>query len=100
MIPVYLYKCMVWSDGEDHPEEDHNSYYDFEYIILKKEPWNIYLLTIPEANVLCSHNPNELEDNEIIRVITLEDVLTLLKKYRPCKYSSMVEEFKKSIKPI
>ena len=100
MIPVYLYKCMEWSDGEEHPEEDHNSYYDFEYIILKKNQINLYLLSIPEGIVLCSSHPSEFETNEIIREITEKEVLKLLNRYRPCKYNSIVQEFKELIKPI
>ena len=37
-IPVYLCECHEWSDGEDDHIEDHNSFYDIKYFIIKNEP--------------------------------------------------------------
>lgn len=33
-LPIFLSKCEVWSDGEEH--DDHNSSYDFKYFYILK----------------------------------------------------------------
>lgn len=58
MIPVYQYRCTTWSDGEEHPEEDHNAYYDFQYLLLAP---GAVVATYPEGIVMRAR-PGELED--------------------------------------
>lgn len=99
MVPVYLYKCMVWSDGEEHPDEDHNEAYDFEYIILEKNVNGTYILSIPQAILLESHS-SELEENEIVREISKKEVFKVLSNYRTCKHQSVVTRFAEQLKKI
>jgi hypothetical protein len=37
-IPVYYSECHQWSDGEEHPDEHHNRYYDIKYFIVYQNP--------------------------------------------------------------
>jgi hypothetical protein len=42
MIPLFRYECQTWSDGEEHPDEDHNAAYDFNYFVLERDGLTLY----------------------------------------------------------
>jgi len=102
MIPVYLSECTTWSDGEEHPEEDHNSYYDFEYFILEKTDFHVTFITVPYGIVMRTH-VMEMQNDKIVRYISVAEAIDILilfmthhnrymfVKHREAQYAPLVE---------
>lgn len=88
MIPVYLSECTTWSDGEDHPEEDHNSYYDFEYFILEKTDVHVTFITVPYGIVMRTHIM-EMQNDRLVRHIPIVEAIDVLKLFMKYHYRYM-----------
>lgn len=92
MIPVYLSECTTWSDGEDHPEEDHNSYYDFEYFILEKTDVHVTFITVPYGIVMRTHIM-EMQNDRLVRHIPIAEAINVLQLFMKYHHRYMAHRF-------
>lgn len=87
MIKVYQYECNTWSDGEDHDEDEHNSYYDFEYLVVEEKENITFIITIPYC-IMMQASSSELQTNNVVREISTVQALSYLQAYLNRPYDS------------
>lgn len=76
-LPVYRYKCEVWSDEEEHPTK-YNKQYDFDYVYIQKEEPFVYICTLPHGFI--QHATEDMTGHKVVGEIQWDDIQKILDK--------------------